>query len=233
MLIDETPGVEEEYSSAMTSSNLRVDTARRSQADAIIAAGWNQARIGAALMRLHTQFDAAAKPKPMSADAAKRLAASVTIGQIAPLVKELGINIGSLRPAAAVEAIAKAYAQASFMKDMRLLLGKLKEFPVVRDQLAREVMAWGSPAADAEEIAIEVVRWWLSPRCTVCHGTKWQVVPGTNRLSNHACRACRGKGEAPIPFDGVGKRLLGWMNECRGSARGSMHGFLRNSMGRD
>lgn len=233
MLIDEVPGVEEQYSSAVSSSNLRVDLDRRNEADAIIAAGWNPARIGAALMRLHTEYDKVAKPKPMAPEAIRRMAASITVLQIAPLAKELEIDVGTLRPSAAVEAIAKAHAHAWYMREMRQMLGKLTGFSMLRDVIAKEVKTWGLDAEAAQEVVIEVIRWWLSPRCTTCHGTKWQLIPGSNRQSNHVCRACRGSGEAPIPFEATGKRLLGWMNECRGSARGNIRDALRNSMGRD
>lgn len=233
MLIEDKPGAEEQYSSAVSSSNLKVDWHRRNEADAIIAAGWSRARIGAALMRLHTEYDKVAKPKPMTAEAIRRIAGSITVLQIAPMAKELGLEVGALRPGAAVEAIAKAHAHAWFMRESRLMLGKLTGFSALRDVLAKEVTSWDVPKDQAEEIVIDVVRWWLSPRCTTCHGTKWQLIPGTNRQSNHPCRLCRGSGEAPIPHAGIGKRVLGWMNECRGSARGGIREALRNSMGRD
>lgn len=60
---DERPGVEETYSSAITSSNLRCEAERRGDADMLIAAGWSPSRIGAALMRLHTEYDSGQKYK--------------------------------------------------------------------------------------------------------------------------------------------------------------------------
>lgn len=49
--------VDEGYSVAVTSSNLTVDADRRGDADYLIAAGWNQQRIGGALLRLHTEAE--------------------------------------------------------------------------------------------------------------------------------------------------------------------------------
>lgn len=56
---DDLPTVEEAYTSANQSSNLRVVADKRGDADIIIAAGWSASRIGAALMRLHTEYDGA------------------------------------------------------------------------------------------------------------------------------------------------------------------------------
>lgn len=63
---DERPGTSETYSSAITSSNLRCEADRRGDADMLIAAAWSPSRIGAALMRLHTEYDSGQKFKGVS-----------------------------------------------------------------------------------------------------------------------------------------------------------------------
>lgn len=64
---DERPGVEEQYLKASTTSNLRVQADRRGDADVLIAVGWSCKGFGGALLRLHGEWDAAAKkPRGMS-----------------------------------------------------------------------------------------------------------------------------------------------------------------------
>jgi hypothetical protein len=59
MLNDEKRGVEEAYTSAGNSSDLRVEAEVRTDADIIIAAGWSESRVGIALLRLHSEWDKA------------------------------------------------------------------------------------------------------------------------------------------------------------------------------
>ena len=49
--------LEERYTRATTSSNLKCEADTRSDVDVLIAAGWSPSRLGAALMRLHTRKD--------------------------------------------------------------------------------------------------------------------------------------------------------------------------------
>jgi hypothetical protein len=53
------PTVEEKYTSAIHASNLRVEADKGGSADVLIAVGWSPSRLGAALMRLHSEQDAA------------------------------------------------------------------------------------------------------------------------------------------------------------------------------
>ncbi len=66
MTTTERPGVEEQYLKASTTSNLRVQADRRGDADVLIAAGWSCRGFGGALLRLHGEWDAAAKKRVMS-----------------------------------------------------------------------------------------------------------------------------------------------------------------------
>lgn len=59
--IKDRPNIEEQYISAGSSSNLRVEADRRGDADILIASGWSASRIGSALMRLHTEFDSTSR----------------------------------------------------------------------------------------------------------------------------------------------------------------------------
>lgn len=269
LMNDEKRGTEEAYTSAMTSSNLRVEADRPGDADVIIAAGWNQVRIGGALLRLHTEFDASEKLR--LATAAQFLAAGKT-------TKEQ-------RTAAAKEA-------AEFnLHETGLLLGKLKALPEVRAQAVMQAMKWGMGAPgdpvtraerseahendagmmkklraavtaakdDPEQLAaanaelaywqeqvdqqrraeqredldqctgkvVTVIRWWLSQRCPMCSGTKFQVVEGTNRHSAKICRPCGGTGLREVPHQQEGRRLACWFDQCVERARASIGRRLR------
>lgn len=64
---DNRRDVEEQYISAGNTSNMRVEADRKTGADVMIAAGWSQSRVGLALLRLHSEWDGAAKQTTMTA----------------------------------------------------------------------------------------------------------------------------------------------------------------------
>ncbi len=59
--MQDAPEVEERYITATNTSNLKISQDRPGAADVLIAAGWSASRLGAALMRLHSEFDGAAR----------------------------------------------------------------------------------------------------------------------------------------------------------------------------
>ena len=124
----------------------------------------------------------------------------------------------------------KKAAHAHNLHETGLMLGRLKSLPGVREQVAIQAQAWG--AADPLATASEVVRWWLSQVCQECHGTKFEHVPGTGRLSAKACRVCRGSGLAPVPGGELGKRLANWLDMCVQLGRNGIKTRLRNFMDR-
>lgn len=207
MLNDEKRGVEEAYTSAMTSSNLRVEADRPSDADVIIAAGWNQSLIGGALLRLHTEFDASEK---------LRLAKQEQF--LAP-----GKSTKEQRAAAARQ------AHEFNLHETGLLLGKLKALPDVRMQVTLQMAKW--QISDAEDKATQIIRWWLSQRCPACNGTKFQVVEGTNRHSAKVCRSCMGTGLREIPHGQIGRKTANWMDQCVERAKASISRRMRPDSG--
>jgi hypothetical protein len=60
---DDRPNIEEQYSQACTSSNLRVQAEKRSSADVLIASGMSNSRIGGALMRLRSEYGSDSVPR--------------------------------------------------------------------------------------------------------------------------------------------------------------------------
>lgn len=216
MLNDEKRTVEEAYTSAMTTSNLRVEADRTGDGDVIIAAGWNQVRIGGALLRLHTEFDASEKPRMASWEAFyPGIQATATAGGAKPTKEDRE----------KLKLKAHQMALEYNLHEMGLLLGKLKALPDVRMQTTLQLLKWGFE--DAESKAVQILRWWLAQNCQVCQGTKFQVVQGTNRLSNKACKACAGTGLRAIPHGQEGRRCASWLDQCVERARASIQSRLR------
>ena len=64
-----------------------------------------------------------------------------------------------------------------------------------------------------------VIRYWLDQTCPRCNGRRFQVLPGTSRLSNKTCPpptqgGCGGSGVAPVPMGQDGRKLANHMDEC-------------------
>ena len=74
MLINEDrAGVEEQYSQACTSSNLRCEADKRGATDVLIASGMSNSRIGGALMRLRSEFGSDSVPRRHATETDRRL----------------------------------------------------------------------------------------------------------------------------------------------------------------
>jgi hypothetical protein len=64
-----------------------------------------------------------------------------------------------------------------------------------------------------------VIRYWLSQTCPKCDGLKFQVLPGTARLSTKMCPpptqgGCGGTGFAQVPHGQEGRKLANHMDQC-------------------
>ncbi len=218
MFNDESRTIEEAYTSAASSSDLRCETrdgAPRSDTDLLIAAGWSPSRVGAALLRLHTEWDGAGHSRPSvgadfmhdakarQPDAGKQTAAEVKIE---------------------ADRLAKAQNEQQAM----LLMTHLKTMPAVREQLILQLGKWS--VEDADRIAGAVLRWWLAPNCRLCQGRKFELIQNTGRLSNKHCKLCEGSGKVRIPHGEVGRRLVNFMEDCVHISRVSMKKRLHQTM---
>lgn len=211
MLVDEKRCVEEEYTSAGNSSNLRVRGEPRSDVDVLIAAGLSPSRVGMALLRLHSEWDKAEKPRRPAPGAIAALAATMP--------KDLKESERTH--------MARRQAQDWYMDEMAKLVNKLKSLPAVRSQLTAYVPKWGIAEAAVKVPAI--IAYWLDQTCPHCHGLKYQRIAGAPTLSNRACKPCGGTGVAPIPHGHDGRRVANYMDDCVSRARQSLkkhlHGF--------
>jgi hypothetical protein len=204
MLNDEKRGVEEAYTSAGNTSDLRVEPDVRTDADLIIAAGWSDSRVGIALLRLHSEWDKAEKPRKPCAQAIKALAATMP-----RCLKEAERN-----------AMARRQAQDWYMDEMAKLVNKLKSLPEVRKKLTEYVPKWGIQEAAMKVPA--VIAYWLDQTCHHCSGLKFLKIDGAPSLSTKACRPCGGSGIAPVPHGQEGRRVANYMDDCLQKGRDSI-----------
>jgi hypothetical protein len=229
---EERAGIEERYTSATNTSDLTVDTRHRRPVDDIIAAGWSRSRIGAALLRLHSEWDGSEKPQKATPEALQALAESFPREKGGLVAYRMRADAGRevtklLKPLEA----AQRQAQVWHLHELGLLFQKLKTLPEVRQQLVQwcgRVGMSGGPHKVAE-----VISWWLDPTCHVCDGQKWELIPGTRSHSNRTCRACHGSGEAYLPHGQDGRKMLRFINDCLQAARASMRGRFRHQQTKD
>jgi len=213
---DAPPDITERYSSATHASSLVVTAERGGAGDMLIAAGWSKSRLGAALMRLHSEWDGTPKPRRQPPEAINALAS-----RIAEDEKQAA-------PTAEHHRKARAEAAKWHTHEVKIQLGRLKTLPEVREQLRLKAIEWAYTAP--EDVAAGALMWWLDPICPVCHGQRWEVIPGTPSLGGTKCKACHGTGERSSAH-GVGTvMLVAYINDCVSRARADMKPRLRRFM---
>jgi len=93
------------------------------------------------------------------------------------------------------------------------------------EQIAGQAARWGIERPEA--VAASMLAWWLSHVCGTCRGVRFELIAGTPALSNRHCKSCKGSGETPIPHGSAGKRLIGFMDDCKSRAVASIKYRLR------
>lgn len=182
MLTNEPRTVDEAYSSACTTSDLRVEEDRRSDADLLIAAGWNESRVGGALLRLVSEWHGVPKPtKP-------------TRRQIAAMAEDLfRQSKGKDKSLKACSAQATDSAWEWYSDELERVASRLRTLPAVRAQVAHRAKLWSIEPADT--VAMQAIGWWLIQRCEPCTSCHW--VPGPARRAREPGKwSCR---TAPQP----------------------------------
>ena len=233
MLNDECRTVEENYTCATQSSNLRCEADRRTDVDVLIAAGCTPGILGGALMRLHSEWDGAAKPRAAvpadfvrSALPPKSLAAravEASSDEEKAKAKARAAQVRSLADAEAGVCADRANEQA-----MLLLTGKLKSLPRVLEAI--EAWATLRKLAEPKRLAQAVVAHWLDSTCQPCHGRGHEMIAGTPSLGRR-CKACQGSGRRKEPMGEAGRQALNMLDECVQVARASMSKRLRQTRG--
>ncbi len=209
---EDRPTIDERYTSATHASSLVVTAERGGAVDMLVAAGWSKSRLGAALLRLVSEWDGAEKPQPMHARGINILAIEIA--------REHGRE-----PTDADHKEARQQAAQWLEHEHKILMGKLKTLPEVRAALTIWAKEAGIP--DHATAAAESLMWWLDATCRHCHGRKWEIIKDTGRLSDKVCPACRGTGERPRPGGIQTNRILVYLDDCVNVGRASMKQRLR------
>lgn len=236
----EKPNVEELYDSATHASNLRVQADRNGPADVLIAQGWSASRLGAALMRLHSEWSGAAHPKkptraaiealahelPRIEDGKRKVKATV-LQDGKPVIVEKEVLNMVLDMAGAQRA-----ARDWHMHEVKIMMGKLKTLPDVRHHLA--MWAGLQMIENPDHRVAEILMWHLDHQCPACEGRAKELIPNTPSLSHRDCKVCRGTGETRIPsqqgdeqYLHESKKLLRYINDCVKTGRTSLKQRLR------
>lgn len=220
---DNQPTVDERLARSGNSSDLTVKADQRNDADVLIAAGWTPGILGRRLMALHSEWDGTARPRMPTQAEIERIAA-VLPAQVAIDV----VGRDGKRTQKMVPRLTAAKQQAEQWLDLERvrLYGRLKSYPIARDALTEWCTLKG---IDAPRIKAEsLLAWWLDHLCPRCQGTKYEVVPGSNRQSARVCRPCDGSGQTPLPHGQDGRVIEAYMLECVSRARQQIRRFTTN-----
>lgn len=193
--VQDRPTISERLASAANSSDLTVQTEKRGDADYLIAAGCTPARLGRYVFQLLAEWDACAKPRPVTPADIERIAAE--------LPRLLSTKKGKKGPQV-VERLDLVAAQAKYAEwlavERRVVLARLKSLQPLMDPHAG-LLPWvvARSLQNPSQKLLDVLGWWADRRCPACEGTKEQ--------EGRACNRCKGSGERPIPHGREGQAI--------------------------
>jgi hypothetical protein len=213
--------VEEQYQTAGNTSNLTVEADRRGAGDVLIAAGWSPSRVGMALLRLHSEWHALAKPKRASKETLEALTGRLKADEAKAREAAEWKGERYVAPKESAAERAAREAQRWYANELRLLAQGLKSRPVVWEQIGQ----WIAIKGISPEVAAEALLHWLDPTCRTCDGHGLRKVPNQPALSARQCHKCHGTGHTPHPHGSA--KLLSWMDDCVQKARQSLKKRLR------
>lgn len=211
-----TTTIRERYQSAQNSSDLKVVAEIRGDADYIIAAGMSKAELGGKLRSLQAEWDGVSQPPRYKKADVERVALELP-----------QITLGNGRRSADFKQ-ARKMLEAHRNQELKLVGLRLHSFFHVRDAMRRRAENWGNDYAKASHIAHDVLMWWLAPTCQHCGGTKFELMKGTNRLSDRACKHCHGTGHDRCPHGQDGRRMAAWIEGALDSGLARQRALLMN-----
>lgn len=214
----EAPTTQERYASATQSRSLRVEAGLQGDADYLIAAGWSKSRFGAALMRLHSEWDAAERR-------GCQIPRQATRKQIAQLARDIAKSKQSKKVEKEHSDAARQRIEAGFVAELEETMRVLKMLPEVRLHL--QLIAALDESHETESVCCAVLLHWLKPVCGACSGRKFQQSPRAGELSSIACRSCAGSGHGKVPGGEHGRKLLAYMEDCVSRARQGIRARLQ------
>ncbi|WP_280191173.1 hypothetical protein [Delftia sp. PS-11] len=180
----ERPTFIERLASASTSSNLSVDTEKRGDADYLIAAGLQPAKLGRLVYQLLSEWDARPKPRPL------------TEQQLALIAEQL-----PRKSRGRLDMVGARIKEAQWQELQRLeILRKLPTFKRLVDPHAG-FLPWVQARGiqDGATKLADVLLWWCDRKCTNCGGVKLGEIA--------TCDVCKGFGTREVPHDTDGLKI--------------------------
>jgi hypothetical protein len=224
---DDPPDVSERYESASGTSNLTVSASfgmvgmdeATPQGDTVLAAGLvaSNRAIGMALLRLHSEFAAAAKPRHVGKDVVTKLTAAIREADKRDEATAAR-NQTRMEPRKPAWQRAQDEVDRWYSNELALLATRLKTRRDVIDKLT----VWGAVKGIPGETVSLAVTYWLDATCGRCHGHGLRFL---EHSAARQCGHCYGSGKEPRP-DGIGRVLEAiddMLNDARGSLRRRLH----------
>lgn len=196
--------VAEKISTACNASNLKLSSESSGSADVLIAMGWSKHQLGIDLLRLSSEYDSVAKPKPISHENMVKLALTFKKADKTLSQKDC-------------ETLARQEAAKWQTNEKALFLPRLKTLPAVVQKLTAVATKW--QIQEPKQRATVCVGYWLDQICHHCHGLKFEIIPDSPTLSAVQCQPCQGVGVKSAPYGQIGRRLVGYLEESANSAQ--------------
>lgn len=153
-------------------------------------------KIGRYVQNLMTEWDACARPRPMTAEGITKIAEAMPRIKTEKRNKRGGVKV--------VESLDMAGARAHFDEWMdgerRRVLGRLRSLNRLMDPdsgLLPWVMNQG--IQNAREKLLDVLGWWADRNCPECQGTR--------ERGGKLCKACHGSGHREVPHGHQGRAI--------------------------
>lgn len=106
--------------------------------------------------------------------------------------------LGALAYASRDKPLISALLRCYMAGDWKALNGARRQVErMVRKEAMRRRINLG--AGEAEALAGAALRYCAFPVCPRCHGTKYQLIPGSRVLGSTPCALCDGDGRRPLP----------------------------------
>jgi hypothetical protein len=194
--------VDERYQAASNASDLTVDADQRGPIDVVIAAGWSESRVGMALLRLHSAWNAA-RPRPYTDQHVADHAATLPLKKGKPDLRR------------AREDLLTAYITA-----VRITAERLRG----REAVEAQLLAWAALKGIDAAIVGPTLTHWLAPQCPACLGRGKRRHADAPVLAGE-CDSCHGSGKRARPL-GSGQ-MYGYIEDALNKGRQSLRKRLR------
>jgi len=227
---------DERYLSSVETSDLTIEGGmvpkdhKSGAADVVGAAGLGvglavSARsTGMALLRLHSEWTSATKPRRVGRQVLEVLVARIKAQDVLDKETARRARASYVAPKPAVVRAADE-AQRWYTNELRLLAVRLKS----RASAIQQLNLWAAQKGVDSAMVAAGLHYWLDETCHVCDGHGFMKIPDQPALSAKRCDyaiGCGGTGKARFPTGA--ERVLRHIEYCLDQARGQ----LRDRLGR-